>query len=239
MVKVCVDEGEGFVELLDHFGDELTIANAARVSYGKEKKVFDGKDEKLLRYLKKHKHMSPFRHVMFRFRLKAPEFVMRQLWKHIVGIETTSSSVTKDSAWNEISGRYKDVKEFYYPKKWRKQSSSSKQGSEGPLPEDAQEALKELFDAAMEVSIKTYKILLDHGVAKEQARMVLPLNQYTTVIWTCSAEALLHFIELRDHSHAQQEIREYAKAMKNIVETSHSFLAKLWFSEEKKIEAKE
>lgn len=232
MVKVCVDEGDGYVELIDTFGSELTIANAARVSYGKTKTQFDEKDEKLLRYLIKHKHMSPFRHVMFRFRLKAPEFVMRQLWKHIVGIETTSSSSTKDSPWNEISGRYKKVEDFYKPSVWREQSKTSKQGSAGPLPEETQKGATELFDACTEVCVKTYRILLDIGVSKEQARIVLPLTQYTTVMWVCSVEALLHFIELRDHEHAQAEIRKYASAMRTIFDTTSPILSKLWFEKE-------
>ena len=98
---------KGSVELLGMFGDELTIVNAARVSFGAAKSELDKKDVRLIKYLYKHKHMSPFRHLMFRFRIKAPEFVMRQFYKHVIGCETTSSDSTKDHAWNEISGRYK------------------------------------------------------------------------------------------------------------------------------------
>jgi len=97
---------KGSVELLGMFGDELTIVNAARVSFGAAKSELDKKDVRLIKYLYKHKHMSPFRHLMFRFRIKAPEFVMRQFYKHVIGCETTSSDSTKDHAWNEISGRY-------------------------------------------------------------------------------------------------------------------------------------
>ena len=121
----------GFVKLIDTFGDELTIVNAARVSFGVQKTELSKSDIGLIRYLYRHKHYSPFRHLMFRFHIKAPEVVMRQLYKHVVGIEATSDSAVKDHAWNEISGRYKPVVDYYYPTVWRKQSSDSKQASMG------------------------------------------------------------------------------------------------------------
>ena len=94
---------KGFVEVIDALGIDLTVANSARVSFGKRKNKYDKSDERLVRYLAKHKHFSPFRHLVVQFHIKAPEFVTRQLYKHVVGIETTSSSITKDHAWNEIS----------------------------------------------------------------------------------------------------------------------------------------
>ena len=98
---------KGFVEVIDSLGTDLTVANAARVSFGKRKAKWDTQtDARLVRYLAKHKHFSPFRHLQVQFHIKAPEFVMRQWYKHVVGIETTSNSSTKDHAWNEISGRY-------------------------------------------------------------------------------------------------------------------------------------
>ena len=217
----------GRVELIEQFGDERTIVNAARVSFGVHKEALDEKDIKLLHYLHTHHHTSPFRHVMFRFKIKAPEFVMRQWYKHVVGIETTSSSPTKDHAWNEISGRYVPVKDFYVPSTWRKQSQSSKQGSEGTI--DQAQALHTMYRKCMDQVMETYQALLSQGVAKEQARILLPINQYTEVIWTCSAQALYHFIQLRDAPHAQEEIKRYAQEMKRILIQQCPTLGKIWF----------
>ena len=208
---------KGFVEHLGTFGDELTIVNAARVSFGAESKEFQDRDARLMRYLYKHKHFSPFRHVILRLRLKAPEFVMRQAYKHVVGIEVTAASSCKDHAWNEISGRYKPVNEYYYPSTWRRQHPSSKQASAGPVPEDAQELAQEQMTRAMQATTDAYQKLLELGVAKEQARIILPMNQYTETIWTCSAQALINFIELRAHPEAQEEIRVYAEAICSIL----------------------
>ena len=106
---------EGFIEVVDYLGSDLTVVNSARVSYGKRKTIYEDEDRKLVRFLAKYKHYSPFRHMVVQFHVKAPECVMRQWYKHVVGIETSSSSSTKDHAWNEISGRYVPVKDFYRP----------------------------------------------------------------------------------------------------------------------------
>ena len=221
----------GFLKLLDTFGDELTIVNAARVSFGVVKEELDQKDIKLIKYLYKHKHFSPFRHLMFRFHIKAPEFVMRQWYKHVVGAETTSSYATKDHAWNEISGRYKPVDDFYMPKIWRKQSASSKQASDGIFDDESNDEINDLFMNYMAASVHVYEEMIKKGVAKEEARIVLPLNQYTEVIWTCSAQALLNFIELRDEPTAQVEIRDYAVKMREIVKQKFPVLYDVWFEE--------
>jgi len=168
---------------------------------------------------------------MFRFHIKAPEFVMRQWYKHVVGAETTSSYPTKDHAWNEISGRYKPVNDFYMPKIWRKQSASSKQASDGTLDEEANNQINDLFMNYMGATIHVYEEMIKKGVAKEEARIVLPLNQYTEVIWTCSAQALLNFIELRDEATSQVEIREYAIKMREIVKEKFPVLYDVWFEE--------
>tara|TARA_B100000900_G_scaffold405073_1_gene414188 strand:+ start:209 stop:907 length:699 start_codon:yes stop_codon:yes gene_type:complete len=223
---------KGYVELLDTFGDELTIVNAARVSFGVEQTKLNERDIKLIKYLYKHKHYSPFRHVMFRFRIKASEFVMRQMYKHVVGIETTSSDSTKDHAWNEISGRYKPVNEFYEPDVWRKQSKSSKQASDGVLDDENNREVCKMFKECMKTITDTYEKMLEMGVAKEQARIILPLNQYTEVIWTCSAQALLNFIELRDEPTAQVEIREYAIKMRELIKEKFPTLYNVWFNVE-------
>ena len=122
---------KGHIELVDTLGDDLTPVNAARVSFGGRSETFEEKDRKLSKFLIKHKHFSPFRHQHGMFIIKAPEFVMRQWYKHVVGIETTSNHPTKDHAWNEISGRYVPYDEFYEPTEFRKQSDDNKQASDG------------------------------------------------------------------------------------------------------------
>lgn len=220
---------KGFVKLIDTFGDELTIVNAARVSFGVQKSELSKGDIGLIKYLYKHKHYSPFRHLLFRFHIKAPEVVMRQLYKHVVGIEATSSDAVKDHAWNEISGRYKPVIDYYYPKVWRKQSVDSKQASDGVVSNNENTEISHLFEHHMNNTILLYENLLERGVAREQARLVLPMNQYTEVIWTCSAQALLNFIWLRDEGTAQVEIQEYAQVMRNIVRERFPTLYNIWF----------
>jgi len=225
-IRHVLDKGE--VELVDYLGSDLTVVNSARVSFGNRKILLDRSDEKLIRYLIKNKHYSPFRHIIVQFRVKAPEFVLRQWYKHVVGAETTSSYPTKDHGWNEISGRYKPVEEYYTPSEWRAQSSDNKQASEG-LIEDQGKA-KDYFDDAVNFAIAQYKKLLDLGVAKEQARIILPLNQYTEVYWTASFQAVANFIELRSHEHAQYEIRAYSDVISKIMEEKFPVSFSSWFS---------
>ena len=213
--------------MIDKLGNDLTVVNSARVSFGKRKESFDDSDRKLVKYLAKHKHWSPFRHLMVQFHVKAPEFVMRQWYKHVVGIETSSSSSAKDHAWNEISGRYVPVTDFYIPDNWRRQSENNKQASEGSI--DDQDSARRVFNDVMQNILKSYDQLLDLGVAKEQARMILPLNQYTEVYWTASFQAIMNFIDLRDEDTAQWEIREYAKAMKEMMMEIYPETTKIWF----------
>jgi thymidylate synthase (FAD) len=217
---------KGFIEVIDHLGNDLTVANSARVSFGKRKKKYDKSDERLVRYLAKHKHFSPFRHLIVQFHIKAPEFVMRQWYKHVVGIETTSSSLTKDHAWNEISGRYVPVEEYYIPENWRQQSEDSKQASVGSVKE--QEEATETYAEAIQVGKHYYEKLLELDVAKEQARIVMPLSQYTEVFWTASFQAIANFIDLRDEDSAQWEIREYAKALKKLLLEIYPKTATIW-----------
>lgn len=219
---------KGFIDFLEQFGDELTIVNAARVSFGNRHTKLVKRDEGLIKYLWRNKHMSPFRHVIIRMRIHAPEVVMRQLYKHVVGIEATSGPCcTKDHAWNEISGRYKKVNEFYYPEIFRAQSEDNKQASKGEI--EKQKLATTIYENILDEIFESYNDLLELGVSKEQARMVLPLCQYTTVIWTASLEAVLNFIKLRDHDHAQWEIREYAKAMKEYIDENFPILSTIVF----------
>ncbi len=225
MKKKVLDKG--YIELIDTLGDDLTPVNAARVSFDGFSESFTDKDRKLSKFLIKHKHFSPFRHQHCMFIIKAPEFVMRQWYKHVVGIETTSNHPTKDHAWNEISGRYVPYEDFYKPTEFRKQSENNKQASEG-LVEKQNEA-ESLWKESQDKAIENYEQMLELGMAKEQARSILPLTVYTKVWWTASFQSIMNFIELRDETTSQVEIQEYARALKDIMLETFPETTKIWF----------
>jgi len=201
-------------ELLNIFGDDLMIVNAARVSYGKTKSELDEKDIKLLKYLRDHKHTSPFRHPQLQFRLHVPIFVERQLFKHQVGLNA-----------NSISGRYVDFSDsYYYPDKWRLQSKDSKQGSSLDLfPDNSTIEFNQYYESFIDDCKRFYKNMIENGIAKEMARMILPLSLYTTFIWTGSLQAYLHLFELRLKPDAQKETREIASRMLELVRQTGKF----------------
>ena len=188
---------------IDRMGTDLTVANAARVSFGKTSEMEDdpwgppklkAKDDKLIRYLAKHKHISPFGHCFASFHVKAPIFVARQLVKH------------KFLRWNEISRRYVDDEpEFYTPDVWRGRSADKKQGSDKDLDVWWDEDL--LFSRPLSV----YKRMLDEGVAPEMARMVLPQSTMTEWYWSGSLDAFADMCNLRCKDDTQAETREVAK----------------------------
>ena len=219
---------KGHIRVEGVMGNDLTVVNSARVSFGKRKEVWDEKDAKLVRYLVKNKHFSPFRHLQTQLNIKAPEFVMRQLFRHLVGIEATSNYPTKDTPWNEISGRYVPVKEYYYPEVWRKQSEDNKQASEGELDDLQQKRMSMIYKTFMNNVEMAYESMVNAGMAKEQARIVLPLSQYTLVYWTASFQSIMNFIELRDEPTAQWEIQQYAKVLKEIMLEIFPETTKLW-----------
>ena len=196
------------VELLEVFGSDTMVVNVARVSYGKEAENYtDLQNESLIKYLIKHKHTSPFRHPKLQFRISCPIYVERQLFKHQVGIDV-----------NSISGRYVDFSDTYTTiSDWRKQSTSSKQGSDGPLPEDDQIFCSGIEKSVIETAKKAYKELIKIGVSKEQARTVLPLSLNTTFIMTASLQAFLNMCDLRLKPDAQQETREVVAEMLELV----------------------
>lgn len=200
---------KGFVQLIDHLGSDLSVVNAARVSFGKRKDAFDDGDAKLIKYLAAHEHTSPFRHTAMTLHVKAPIFVFRQWMKHRIGSE-----------FNEISGRYVEFPEdeFYVPEVFRRQAKVNKQGSEGEIDEAHRGPAASTYLEACRGSVRQYKELLAMGVCKEQARCVLPLGLYSEVYWTVSLQAVAHFIRLRSDAHAQWEIQQYAAAMRTIVE---------------------
>ena len=226
MKKQVLDKG--FVEVIDSLGSDLTVVNSARVSFGKRKEVYDKSDRALVKFLAKHKHFSPFRHMVVQFHLKAPEFVMRQWYKHVVGAETTSSYPTKDHAWNEISGRYTPVSDYYIPEVWRKQSEDNKQASEGELDDLQQKRMTHLYERYLLEVERVYETMVKSGMAKEQARVVLPLSQYTEAYWTASFQAIMNFIDLRDEKTAQWEIQQYAKSLKEMMYDIYPETVKIW-----------
>ena len=187
-------------------GSDLTVCNAARVSFGKEtewdyeesdaysfKQHLKKKDEKLIQYLAKHKHISPFGHCFASFHIKAPVFVARQLVKH------------KFLRWNEVSRRYVDSEpEFYVPRSWRGRSEDKKQGSSG---EWYDEDMDLLLESCHKVCLHDYKELLENGVCPEQARMVLPQSTMTEWYWSGSLDALADMCNLRCTGDTQLETR--------------------------------
>lgn len=183
------------VDLVDHMGTDLTVANAARVSFDKHKDVFDEADARLIKYLAKHGHWTPFAHPQVTFRVHVPIAVARQLFKHKVG-----------GTENEVSRRYVDnAPEIYYPEYWRERAANAKQGSGGHLsPADAHRAAI-VYGGAMALLVQAYETLLELGVAPEQARFVLPQSTYTTWIWTGSLSFWARVCRLRLDHHAQEE----------------------------------
>ena len=226
MKKEILDKG--FIEVIVSLGTDLTVVNSARVSFGKRHTKYTKGDKHLVKYLAKYKHFSPFRHMMVQFHIKAPEFVMRQWYKHVVGIETTSSYPTKDHAWNEISGRYTPVTDYYIPVVWRKQSQDNKQASEGELNDLQQKRMTHLYERYLLDVERVYETMVQTGMAKEQARVVLPLSQYTEVYWTASFQAIMNFIDLRDEKTAQWEIQQYAKCLKEMMYDIYPETVKIW-----------
>jgi thymidylate synthase (FAD) len=209
----------GFIDLVGALGDDLTVVNAARVSFGKRKTELSDGDKKLITYLAQHKHWSPFRHVQLQFHCKVPEFVARQWYKHVVGIAYTDGA-SVDHAWNEISLRYVNASgfDYYLPDAFRQQSDDNKQASMDASVADPDGALKAAYQSHCDEALALYDKLVTAGVAKEQARGVLPLNIYTEFYWTASLQAVVNFIQLRKHPGAQYEIRLYADAIESLTQ---------------------
>jgi len=187
------------VRLIDSMGTDETVVNAARVSFAKEVKLWSDKDERLIKYLAKHQHWSPFSHCSIQFYVKAPVFVARQLAKHQVGL-----------AWNEVSRRYVDDEpEFYMPETWRGKPENSKQGSDG---EAQSQYFPDLYiKDVVELATDNYRKMLMQGVAPEMARMILPQNMYTEWYWSGSLYAFARVCKLRLDSHTQQETTTIAE----------------------------
>lgn len=210
MVTYLLDPlGDGIskIDLMDHMGSDLTVVNAARVSMAKEHFEFDEvPDTKLINYLAKHKHWTPFSHPQVTLRIKMPIFIARQWFKHMVGFTR-----------NEVSRRYvDDTPEFYIPNEWRCRAENVKQGSSDEI-HPVSHIMSKDFTMLVQGAKELYEELLDANVAPEQARMVLPQSMYTEFVETGSLAAYARLCSLRLDPHAQKEVRLYAEKVSVIM----------------------
>jgi len=197
------------MELLDVFGNDLTVVNAARVSFAKESTEFSGADEKLIKYLAKHNHVSPFFHPQLRFRFKMPIFVAREWYRHQIGF-----------ARNEVSRRYVDTSPECWipsPDQIRERDPKLKQGSKDTPVVDADE-IHRMMKTHTDVNVMLYEDLLKRGVAPEVARCILPQSMVTEFIETGSLAAYARLYNLRMDPSAQREIRKYAEMIGEVIE---------------------
>lgn len=235
--KVFPIDEIGFVELISHSNNDLplSVVNAARISYQKTKEVFDEKDSKLTKFLWGNEHTSPFRHYYLTFHIKMPLCVMRQWVKYQVAstwrkYEVDGHPVSaevfdlffdtdKGCSWNEVSGRYTELKpEFYIPKKMRANPAHGNKQSAFELPEDFNhDSYSHVIGIGCTNAYSMYEFLIKEGIAKEIARMVLPQNIYSECYWTVSLQGLLHFFHQRMKPEAQYEIRMFAEAVYSLV----------------------
>ena len=220
----CLDKG--FVQIVDVMPREIpegqtcdyAIAQMARVSYGQGTKSVN-EDKGLIQYLLRHAHTSPFEGIDFKFHMKMPIFIARQAIRH------------RTVSLNEISGRYSVMKdEFYIPRSEdiRRQSTTNKQGSDGFIDENMSQEFSDKIDLNCRDAYSLYLKMLDAGVAREQARMILPLNLYTEWYWKQNLHNLLHFLSLRADAHAQLEIRVYADAILKLIQPLVPWTIEAW-----------
>lgn len=205
-MKIDVLEN-GFIELIDRMGNDYSVIRSARVSTGKNIEVINvEKDRKLIRYLYKNEHHTPFEQVVFTFHVKCPLFVARQWFR------------SRTQSYNEASGRYKKFEwECFSPSEWRLQDTKNKQNSIEIENQAQFSAINKMVNHIFSDIEYCYNVAIDKGVANELARIVMPLAQYTEFYTTLNLRNLLHFLELRLHKHAQKEIREYAEAILKIL----------------------
>jgi len=193
----------GFVRLDDAMATDLSVVNAARVSFARRKEEMDDSDAGLIRFLMRDRHGTPFEHNSFRFHIRAPIFVAREWMRHRIG------------SFNEFSMRYaKATDDFYVPEPNDVRTQVGKPGaySFDPVPPDVAEATREELRAVYDTAFAAYERLVELGVARELARCVMPVGAYTEFYWTVNARALMNFVSLRAAETAQREIRRYAEA---------------------------
>ena len=214
MIKVL---DKGYVRLVDTLGSDLTIANAARVSYAKESLELTDKDKRLIDFLAREDHTSPFRHAMLQFEVYAPLMVARQWWKYIIGSSHQEGIADSLNAWNESSRRYiTEEPVFYVPQKdqWRSIPENSKQGSGQPIQWELGEKHTQKLMEYIDEGLKLYEEAMENGICAEQARLFLPAyGMYVRWYWTASLQSVSHFIQQRIKYDAQKEIQDYAKAV--------------------------
>lgn len=197
------------VQLLDYMGNDNDVCDAARVSFHKAASDYEyGQNRKLIQYLAKHKHWSPFAHTSVKFRFKAPMFIARQFQKHVVGF-----------VWNEVSRRYvDDPPTFFVPHSWRQRPDNMKQGSVNEGEVELTGDVLEAYTNQMREHAKDYKSMIHQGICPEQARMCMPQSMMTEWIWTGSLMAWTRFVQLRGDQHAQQECWSYANQVQEQLE---------------------
>jgi len=198
----------GFIRLDGAMADDLSVVNAARVSFGKRKEEMDASDEKLISFLMRDKHGSPFEHNAFRFHIKAPLFVFREWQRHRI------------ASYNEMSGRYVKFEnpDFFLPDEFRQRVEGSKVGAyQFEKWQGNQAQAKALTLRHYQDSVDLYNHYVENGMATEHARIVLPLALYSEMYWTCNARSIMNFLSLRNEEQALKEIREYAMIVESIV----------------------
>lgn len=207
---------KGYVILHDVMGSDLTVVNAARCSYDKQTDKLRDKDKRLIKFLAREGHYSPFRHVLLQFEIRAPLMIARQWWKYVVGSDHTMLG------WNEMSRRYvTEEPEFYVPDEWRTASKDKKQGSGEPVEDEAGKTYSEKLREFIQHGQDLYEKSLEDGITPEQARLFLPAyGMYVRWYWTASLESVIHFVKQRYAGDAQKEIQEYAKAVYHFAQSA-------------------
>lgn len=196
---------KGFVRLDDSMADDLSVVNSARVSFNNRHEVMELGDDKLISFLLRNRHGTPFEHNAFRFHVKAPLMVFREWQRHRI------------SSYNEWSARYSELKnEFYIPEFIRTQVGKPGNYSFETLEGDVADTFKEMIVTHSQRSFDQYRVAMASGIAKEQARLFLPVNIYSEMYWTVNARSLMNFLSLRNADQAMYEIREYARVVEEI-----------------------
>jgi len=219
--KVNVLDDKGYVMIHDVLGTDLTVANAARVSYAKKSATLTDGDKRLIDFLAREGHTSPFRHVIAQFEFNAPLMVARQHWKYVVGSSMLEATGDNMDAWNESSRRYvTEEPSFYIPdiNEWRSAPENSKQGSGDIVPaEIGIEAFMKLMDT-VNTGVIRYEWAIENGICAEQARLFLPAyGMYVKYYWTASLQSVCHFLNQRLAHDSQVEIQMYAKAVLELI----------------------
>lgn len=223
---------KGYVRLVETMGSDLTIVNAARVSYDKQSHELNDKDRGLIRFLIREGHTSPLRHAMMTFEVYAPLMVCRQHWKYVAGSSFQEATGDNMTAWNESSRRYiTEEVTFYVPKAdgWRSAPKNSKQGSGEAFTPKVGSWYTERLEKYIREGEELYGMLLREGIAPEQARLFLPAyGMYVRYYWTASLQSVLHFLDQRLASDSQKEIQLYAQAVEQYVIREFPEVYKSW-----------